>query len=151
MPENHTFDSAIDYLKKVGEISSIKDLTEKTGINRDRINYLRDGKTIRKEEVEALNLAFPVIYWDLFATGKGALLRADNNNLVEEPQNIYGSDAWKKAELLLIKNGKSKLPIEQREELLIERLHEVEQNLLEIHEINNKGMIDTLKDMLRGK
>ncbi|NVJ48105.1 MAG: hypothetical protein HWE07_13300 [Cytophagia bacterium] len=150
MPQNQRFTEAKIYLTKTDRYPSDKEFAESVDMKPDRIKYIKNGKAIKPQEKLRLNEIYPDVNWEYVDTGLGSLLVADSNK-VEDPETVYLSKAWKKAEILKIKSKASALPLEEQVDILVERLNEVEQALMDIQEINQRGWMETMKEFLKGK
>ena len=145
--EKQRFKRAIDLLKKDGKIRFIKDLEPILGVPYERIKSLNkaNGPKLHSREIISLKTSFSYINWDWVVTGEGEMTGHDI------PEDLNKN---KEAVFREVMARTSTLPIEQREQLLIEKVLSLtddvigyQQKLAKIAEINNASIFNELKGL----
>ncbi|WP_421977872.1 hypothetical protein [Roseivirga seohaensis] len=151
MTDTERFKKAIEYLLTEGFMKFKTDLKAILGIDAGRMTSLTRTKASKPQprEIALLRKKFPQINWDWVSTGNGEMLASEN--IVNEPEAVYGSKEWKKDELNRIVAGSSAIPIEERETILIAEVQRLQQIIVEAQEVNNSTLLQDLKNMLKGK
>jgi hypothetical protein len=149
MSENQRLREALDLLKSKKEIHAWKDIAEIIGGDKNRVSYLtkNGGGKIKSLELKKLEESFPTLNWDYVVSGEGDI---SDRNMLREPRFSYG-EIDKEAELMKIVSRTSNLPIEQRENLLIEGYLKQTNKLARMVEVDNKSLMSELKDLLKRK
>ncbi|GHE65080.1 hypothetical protein [Roseivirga thermotolerans] len=152
MTENQRFKEAVEHLQESGELKYKKDLMHIMQVKHERVRSVlkEGGPKLDNLELIQLRKKFPHINWDWVVSGEGEMLKVAERN-IQDPETVYQSKAWKKAELIKIKSRTSTLDKDEQIELLLERLAETEQALMDIQEINQRGWLDTMKELIKGK
>lgn len=142
---------AFEHLKKIGKIASKKEFGKVFGADKFRIHYLTKdgGGQLKGEEPALLKKHYPEVNWDWVTSGEGEMLSPPDRIIVmEEPEQLFHKFLGNEEEFRKILSGKSQLPVEVRESILIDEILKLQQRMTQAVELNSKSILEELKGLI---